>query len=520
MRGKEWRNDRPEAALFRTSILVRWFPVCSSKNENGETMKQFIAYLLAVASMADCACVQAQTVETRIGKLEFERGVPTRESVDKLYDEMDFQRACQAYLWALPAVSFAQSLANAEFLSGAHEDDIVISDGYRAVSAILTANVTTPYVSGALDLAKTGPVVVDVPAGLIAGSAMDFWQRPLTDFGVTGPDMGKGGKYLFVGPGQEAPTVKDATVLHSPTFWVMFFYRTLDPDRMKAEALTKGVHVYPWSERERPPAMRYLTPDPAKLAQVTPMPRGMQFWERLAMVIEHEPVQDRDRFFMAMLRPLGIEKGKPFRPDERQRKLLLEAAFVGEAMAKASSFDKRFAGTRYRPDAHWDYLIMADPAQDLADYSQLDERAAFTYEAIALSKAMVSKTPGVGQAYLGSYRDREGHAFDGARTYRLHVPPNPPAKQFWSVTLYDVDTRAIIQNREEIADRSSRQPGLIKNSDGSVDLYFGPTAPRGYDANWIPTVPGKAWFAYFRLYAPLEAYFDRSWALPDIESVK
>lgn len=477
-----------------------------------------IAALLATVSMV--VTVRAQTVETRIGRLQFEHGVPTKQTVAELYDTLDFQRACQAYLWALPAVSFAQSLANAEFVSGAHEGDIILSEGYRAVSAMLTANVTTPYVSGILDLAKTGPMVVDVPAGLIAGSAMDFWQRPLADFGVTGPDKGRGGKYLFVGPGQEAPATNDATVLRSPTFWVMFFYRSLDPDPVKAAALNKGVRVYAWHQRDNPPAMRYLTPDPDKVAQVTPMPRGMEYWERLATVIGHEPVEDRDRFFMAMLRPLGITKGKPFRPDERQKRILTDAAFVGEAMAKANSFDKRFVGVRYRPDAHWDYLIMADPAQDLPDYSQLDERAAYTYEAIALSKAMVSQTPGVGQAYIGSYRDRMGHAFDGAKGYRLHVPPNPPAKQFWSVTLYDVDTRAIIQNREQIADRSSRQPDLIKNADGSVDLYFAPQAPKGAEQNWIPTVPGKAWFAYFRLYAPLEAYFDRSWALPDIEQVK
>jgi hypothetical protein len=163
---------------------------------------------------------------------------------------------------------------------------------------------------------------------------------------------------------------------------------------------------------------------------------------------------------------------------------------------------------------------MADPAQDLPGYSQLDERAAYTYEAVALSKGMVSQTPGVGQAYLGSYRDKSGHAFDGAKTYRLRVPPNPPAKQFWSVTLYDVDTRSIVQNQEQIADRSSRQPDLAKNADGSVDIYFAPTAPKGFEKNWIPTVPGQAWFTYFRLYAPLEPYFDQSWSLPDIESVE
>ena len=476
----------------------------------------------SAAALSGSAAMHAESIETRIGPLDFELGVPTKATIAKLYDEIDFQRACQLYLWALPAVSFAQMGVIGEFASGAHNCDVVISEGYRSVSAILTANVTTPYISGMVDLAETGPVVVDVPAGLIAGSAMDFWQRPLTDFGMTGPDQGRGRKYLLVGPKQEAPVTTDATVLRSPTFGVMFFYRALDPAPSKAEVLKKGVRVYRWSERANPPATRYLTPDSNKLAKIPPMPRGMEYWERLAAVIEHEPVQDRDRFFVAMLRPLGIQKGKPFEPDARQKKILTEAAFVGEAMAKALSFSKseRFEGTRYRPDAQWENPMFLDPAQDLADYSQLDERAAYTYEAIAMSKAMVTRTPGVGQAYLGCYHDKHGRAFDGAVSYRLRVPPNPPAKQFWSITLYDVDTRAIIQNKEQIADRSSRQPDLLKNADGSVDLCFAPAAPKGFEKNWIPTVPGKAWFAYFRLYAPLENYFDRSWPLPDIEHMQ
>jgi hypothetical protein len=309
-------------------------------------------------------------------------------------------------------------------------------------------------------------------------------------------------------------------VLRSPTFIVGFFYRALDPDPVKAEALKKGVRVYPWSQRENPPTTRYLTPDPDKLMQMPTMPRGMEYWERLAAAIQDEPVEDRDRFFMAMLKPLGIEKGKPFKPDERQTKILTGAAYVGEAMAKANDFDKRFQGARYRSDAHWDYVIMLDPAQDLPDYSQLDERAAWFYEAVFITKAMISKSPGVGQTYLGAYRDKDGHAFDGGQSYRLHVPPNPPAKQFWSVTLYDVDTRSLVQNKEQIADRSSRMPDLVKNADGSVDLYFGPVAPKGFENNWIPTAPGRAWFAWLRLYAPTEGYFDKTWPLPDIEKVK
>jgi len=433
---------------------------------------------------------------------------------------MDFQRACQLYIWALPVVNVAQATLSMRFETGAQDGDVVIYEGYRNVSGVLTPNVTTPYVAGGMDMSEVGPVVVDVPAGMIAGSAMDFWQRLLTDFGILGPDQGKGGKYLFVGPGQEAPKMEGATVVRCTTFRFMFYYRALDPDPIKAEALKKGVRIYPWSKRENPPAMRYLTPDPAKVAKIPAMPRGMEYWERLAAVIEHEPVQDRDRFFMAMLKPLGIEKGKPFNPDERQKKILIEAAFVGEAMAKANDFAKRIPGSRYRPDTHWDYVIMADPAQDLKDYSQLDERAAYFYEGIFLTRAMMSTTPGFGQAYLGAYRDKNGHAFDGGQSYHLHVPPNPPAKQFWSITLYDVDTRCLIQNKEQIADRSSRMPELVKNVDGSVDLFFAPVSPKGFEKNWIPTVPGRAWFAWFRLYAPLEPYLNKTWPLPDIEKVK
>jgi hypothetical protein len=497
----------------------------SERNPKGETkmkhaLKRTRSFVAMLAVIFIAVTAYTETIDTRIGKLDFELGVPTKETVAKLYDELDFQRACQLYLWALPLVNAAQGKMSFEFATGARGVDVGIFEGYRNLSGLLTPNVTTPYISGIMDLASSGPMVVDVPAGLIAGSSMDFWQRPLVDFGVTGPDQGKGGKYLFIGPGQEAPQTRDVTVLHSPTFIVGFFYRAIDPDPAKSEALKKGVRVYPWNQRENPPATRYLVPDPAKVIQVPTMPRGMEYWERLAAAIQHEPVEDRDRFFMAMLKPLGIEKDKPFQPDERQKKILTEAAFVGEAMAKANDFDKRFQGARYRPDAHWDYVITLDPSQDLAGYSQLDERAAWFYEAVFLTKGMISKTPGVGQTYLGAYRDKDGHAFDGGQNYRLHVPPNPPAKQFWSVTLYDADTRALVQNKEEIADRSSRQPDLVKNSDGSVDIYLGPTAPKGFEKNYIPTVPGRAWFTWFRLYAPLEPYFEKTWSLPDIERVE
>jgi hypothetical protein len=182
----------------------------------------------------------AQTVDTRVGKLDFELGVPTKATVATLYDQMDFQRACQLYLWALPAVGFGQILAILEGTTGALPNDVAIFTGYRNLLVFFTPNATTPYTLGFLDLAKAGPVVMDVPAGPTAGSVMDFWQRPLSDLGLAGPDQGKGGKYVFVGPGQEAPTAAGGFVLRSPTFGVVFFYRALDPDPAKADALSKA----------------------------------------------------------------------------------------------------------------------------------------------------------------------------------------------------------------------------------------------------------------------------------------
>jgi hypothetical protein len=173
---------------------------------------------------------------------------------------------------------------------------------------------------------------------------------------------------------------------------------------------------------------------------------------------------------------------------------------------------------KYRPDAHWDFALQMDSDAPTEFWDLLDERASWFYEAVGAGPSMAPKRPGPSSAYLGAYKDKAGQWLDGGQSYRLRVPLNPPIELFWSVTVYDVDTRALILNDQKIADRSSLMD-LRKNPDGSVDIYTGPTAPAGFEQNWIPTVPGKNWFAYFRFYNPTEAYFDRSWPLPDFEQI-
>jgi hypothetical protein len=459
------------------------------------------------------------TVATRIGPLELNaNGLPSEKSTSALFDELDFQRGVQAYLWGLPIVAFAIWQKAHEEVFGAHDGDIVVYDDFKARQGILTANATTPYIMSFFDLGRTGPMVVDFPAGALAGGVSDFWQRGITDMGQTGPDKGAGGKYLILGPDQTAPAGHGCEhVARSPTFNAFFGFRILTTDAAEAQTIMDTLKLYPLARSAAPPATRVVTPRNAAWSGT--QPEGIDYWRALNDILQKEPVQERDRFFMAMLKPLGIEKDKAFAPDARQMGALRDGAYIGQKIAIANSFEKRFAGAGYGVGTHWDHVVCVDPSQESKYYSELDERSAWFYEAVTLSEGMASRTPGVGQAYLGAYRDANGDWLDGGGAYRLHVPPDPPAGQFWSVTLYDIATRRFIETPEQRADRSSRQD-LVKNPDGSVDLWFAPKPPAGQpESNWIPTAPGKEWFAYFRLYGPLQAYMDETWPLPDIEPV-
>ena len=268
--------------------------------------------------------------------------------------------------------------------------------------------------------------MIEYPAGATAGGIGDFWQRPITDLGETGPDQGKGGRYLLVGPGQQPSDTAGYRVIQSPTNNAFIAFRVLDPDLEKAKALIASFQIYPLSERAKPTPTRFIRPDGRAWSQVPP--RGFAYFQRLNDILQREPVLERDRMFMAMLKPLGLEKGKPFAPNDRQKKILEDGARMGEMMAQTKSFDKREPEARYRPDTRWLYVILLDPSQEAASYSQLDERADFFYEAVTTSRGMVSRTPGLGQAYLGAYQDKHGNWFDGGKAYTLHVPADAPAE--------------------------------------------------------------------------------------------
>lgn len=479
---------------------------------------------LLLSGLVTTATVVAETTQdTYLGKIEYQDQTLTKASAAMLNREIDLQRASQLTLWAMPITSFYQSYNATKKNLGLKDDAepvIGLYEGYDAVYPFLTANVTTPYTLSVVDLSATGPLVVNIPAGSVFGVANNAWQEPIKEIG-----SGKKESLLFVGPGQEYPKDFAGEIILNDTFMLLYFYRVLGTGA-EAEKLKTGVTAYKLSDAANPPKTTFMTykPKPGDSVALGTQPVGMEYWELVNQYVQKEPMADRDRFFYAWLKDLGIEKGKPFNPTAYQKQILLEGVKTGMAMAQATAFNKtkaKFASSLYGEDSGWeDAMAGMDPRIDLETYSMFNERTSYTFEAVTTSAGMVSRVAGKGSAYLGSYYDADGNALMGANSYSLHIEPNPPAALFWSITVYDIANRLIIQNDARRSDLSSRSEALVTNSDGSVDLYFGPKAPEGKENNWIQTNKGESFFVYLRLYGPEQGFFDQTYPMNKIEKVK
>ncbi|KXG87566.1 DUF1254 domain-containing protein [Agrobacterium bohemicum] len=453
-------------------------------------------------------------IETRIGRIELRGGYPDAESVRKIYDEIDFQRASQAYIWATPIVSMeALRVANKRDW-GVDYNDVGLVDGYTtpAVGA-LTGNNTTIYAGIFTDLGRDGPVVIESPVG-VYGVIDDFWQRPVVEVGPFGPDKGKGGKFLLLPPGYTGAIPDGYLPARSKTNQNFFIGRSFvkNGDIQTAIDTLAGLKVYPLSNADKPPETRVIKAGSKPMASIPP--GGFDYWNLLSAVLNKETVEDRDRFFHAMLKPLGFEKGKPFAPDTRQKAILTDAAQVGFLMAQTTSMAPRLANASSYPGTHWEWVLTLRPDQEAAGYAELDERTDYTFEAITVADGMIKQIPNAGSQYMSAAKDKSGEWLNGSRSYTLHVPADVPAKEFWAVTVYDAMTRSMIKTETMKAGVSSLDK-LVPNADGSIDVHFGPKPPEN-DVNWVRTLPDRGWFAYFRWYGPTEKFFDKSWALPDI----
>ena len=461
-----------------------------------------------------------ETVQTRIGTLKFFDGLPDQETVKKVYDNLDFVRGVEAFLSGIPAASL---YAACEGLShaGVKRNGVIgiTEDLMDARSLFLTPNSTTVYVMMCVDL-KDGPVVVEVPPGVL-GPVDDAYFRLVTDVGLTGPDEGKGGKYLFVPPGYTGDVPSQGYfVVKPPTFSNLLFYRAFVQNADIAAAVSNvkaKARVYPLTSANPPPSTFINT---SGVQFNTIHANTFHFYEEINAVIQHEPADAFDPEIVGLFASIGIKKGQPFAPDERMKGILTDAVAVANATARAIVFAPRDERVKLYPDRQWGTTFIGGSYAFLNDGERmLDARTLFHYYATGITPAMAFSKPGTGSAYAYAARDSMGRYLDGGKTYKITLPAPIPVGQFWSFTVYDGQTRSMLETDQKLAGLDSNDKNIKKNPDGSVTVWFGPKAPAGQESNWVQTMPGKGWNSLLRLYAPLEPWFDKSWKPGDFERV-
>ena len=463
----------------------------------------------------------AEELDTRFGTLKFESGYPTSETAQRLFDELDFQRAVQVYLWALPMASYG-AMADGHREMGAGTHAVIVADkSAEQQQLLLTANQDTIYMSGVLDL-REGPMVMELPAGLL-GTLNNIWQQPLCDLGGPfSPEQGRGGRFLILPPAYDGPLPQvHYHVVRSDTNTVVFYVRAVPQTRDDFPRLVKLIQQYRQYKLEEaadPPATEFVMMSGKEADFLTN--EGFAYFESLARYVNENPPRPQDMAMLGMLETLGIAHGRPFEPDERLRGILTEAAEVGRAMAKTLAWNARIPDDllyAYPGERRWKFIFFGDPTFHTPDYMAIDQRAKYAFEAIGTSKSMVVAVPGQGSQYAGVYQDSSGGWLTGEHTYRIHLPKDVPAGMFWSLTTYDNETRSMIQN-ELGRPLVGSVHGAEANADGSFDCYFGPELPDGVpEANWVQTRTGEGFFVYLRLYGPLEPWFDKSWMPGDPE---
>jgi hypothetical protein len=465
------------------------------------------------------------TVETRIGTLEFFDGIPTKETAALVYDNLDFLRGVETFLNGIPAASVeALRLGQAEL--GATEcHQVVLFDNLMDSNPLwLTGNTDTVYCSVFLDLKKDGPTVVEVPAGAGPGTVDDAYFRFVIDMGAPGPDRGKGGKYLLLPPDYEGEAPEGYFVAKSPSWvnWVILRGFLVDgkPDAA-SKMWREQLKVYPLSQAANPPAMEFF--NASESVTNTIHANNFEFYEELHAVIDREPLELLDPELRGLFASIGIQKGKPFAPDARMKKILTDAVAVGNATARALFWYERDQSEFLYEGSYWKRGFVGGNYQFLKDEGMggrhLDARTHTFYMATVNTPAMAMKIIGAGSQYAWGYLDSNGNALDGSKNYKLNLPKNIPALKFMSVVVYDPQTRSELQTGQPYPSKNNVRDELVENADGSIDLYFGPAAPSGKEANWIQTVPGKGWFSLLRLYSPTEAWFDQTWRPGEIELI-
>jgi hypothetical protein len=486
--------------------------------------KRSALWAFAVAVGAPAIVTFAQGTQGSFGSpYSFERGYPTGDAAQRARDDADFQRAVTAYRFWYPAVS-VEGIFNGNRVAGIADNKGmgIAAAGPRQVG--FTLNSDTPYGSATLDL-SSGPMVIDLPPGPYIGLVDDHYQGWVLDMGIPGPDAGKGGKYLLLPPGYRGAIPASYHVGHSLSNKVLVAVRALPVGGNVAQAMgaLRALRIYPLADAPHPPPFKAVDTTQIKMDNSSlAWEDNIQFWEKLHDIINAEPIVEKFLPMYGLLQALGLEKGKPFSPDVRMKAILEKAALVGRDQLLVSAFASDRPDRLAWPDRKWEWagLVPGSAQFETPAGIDLEARDRWFAQAIVTSPAMFRRNAGAGSLYWLGARDATDAYLDGGKTYKLVIPQPVPSKLFWSVTVYDAQTRSEVQTDQNTAALRSLFELKDVSTAGPTILYFGPTAPAGQEGRWIKTVPGRGWFAYIRIYGPEAAAFNGSWKPADFEEVK
>jgi hypothetical protein len=511
-------------------------------------------------------------VETSIGTLEFKDGAPSKETAARVYDHLDLMHGVEAFVNAYQGASVA-SLFKGFNEAGipVNTTALITSELMDSNSLFLTANVDTIYLWANVDLSK-GPLVIETPP-MVLGVIDDIWFRWVTDIGLPGPDRGAGGKYLLVPPGHTGELPEGGFIVNKlrttqATVFARAFLENNDPKPAVA-IIKKTFKIYPYvpggagtsiasalngdATLLRTPDHKldwaFLAPQPTvkfvegtgKVMSTIP-PSDFSYFELINDIVQKEPADALDLEIAGSLAAIGIVKGKPFNPDTRMKKILTDAAAIGSATARTLNWSPRESeGFNYYPKSHWmnmlfqgGYNFETPPPQVSADGKitvnpptgarTLNSRTTFFFYATGVTPSMIMRLTGIGSQYLAGFVDSKGDYLDGAMTYKVTLPKDIPAEKFWSLTVYDNQSRSMLatpQRYPRAGSQSYPTPAAVADADGSTTVYLGPAQPPGIQrGNWIQTDPTKGWNLILRLYSPTETFFTKTWQPSEIELVK
>jgi len=510
---------------------------CSNETKDQEKEKEVTSEPAAVTRMKMTTPIPEEIttpdqMETSIGMLNFKNGMPGQATIDKTYDYIDLSRAVDVFLNTQGGASM-WAFRNGMRKAGIPDNTLMTAENMTdATGMYLTPNTVTPQTYTYLDLTN-GSIVYEVPPGIL-GIANDMWMKYICDIGYTGPDKGKGGKYLFLPPGYDGEVpAKGYFVFESPTFgiWAPFRNFPVNGDAKPAIAsMLKHTRIYPLSEAGK--THEQLPNVDASMMEInTIQPNNYQYWVNLNELIQEEGPKAMGTEIAGKIEYLGIKQGKPFNPDARMKKILTEAAAIGNATARSVLWAPRNEKAYiYGTESAW-FDAFQGGYQFLHEdgIRQLDGRTTFYYFATAITPAMERKMVGQGSQYAIAAKDADGNWFDGSKNYKLTLPANIPHDNFWSFTNYDTQTRSMQQTDYKYPaigggkgfPKDGSPNGEVKqNADGTTDVYFGPEPPEGMASNWIQTTPGRGWFTALRLYNPLQPWFDKTWRPSEITLVE